>query len=76
MLTTYGSPPLNPVHPSHNNPAPASIRRMLFGGNLSLSLFSRGPTCKSQILQTLFHTQYAAVKPATPEDKWITYPPE
>lgn len=24
----------------------------------------------------LFHTQNAAVKPATPEDRWITYPPE
>lgn len=45
-FTMYGSPPLNPVHPIHNSPAPASIRRMLFGGNLSLSLFSLGPTCQ------------------------------
>ena len=53
-FTVYGSPPLKPVHPIHSSPAPASIRRMLFGGNLSLSLFSRGPTC--QIIYMCMHS--------------------
>lgn len=45
MLAAYGSPPLNPVHPIHSSPAPANIRRILFGGNLSLSFVDLGPTC-------------------------------
>lgn len=44
-FAAYGAPPLNPDHPIHNNPAPASISSTLFGGNLSLSLFNLGPTC-------------------------------
>ena len=44
-LTEKGSPPLNPVHPIQSRPAPASISRMLFGGNLCLSLLALGPTC-------------------------------
>ena len=48
-LATYGSPPLKPVQPIQSSPAPASIRIMLFGGNLSLSLVSLGPTCNIEI---------------------------
>jgi hypothetical protein len=47
ILAAYGAPPLNPVHPIHSRPAPASVRRMLFGGNASLSLAVLGPTCRS-----------------------------
>jgi len=43
-LAAYGAPPLNPDHPIHSNPPPASISSTLFGGNLSLSLFNLGPT--------------------------------
>jgi hypothetical protein len=60
MLAEYGSPPLNPAQPIQSNPAPVSMSRTLFGGNLSLSLVDLGPT------------QYAAVKPATPEERWMT----
>ena len=45
VFAAYGAPPLKPDHPIHSNPAPASISSTLFGGNLSLSLFSLGPTC-------------------------------
>jgi hypothetical protein len=45
ILAVYGSPPLNPAHPIHSNPAPANISSTLFGGNLSLSFVDLGPTC-------------------------------
>ncbi|TVU02375.1 hypothetical protein EJB05_52160, partial [Eragrostis curvula] len=45
MLGAYGAPPLNPAQPSHSSPPPAIMSRMLLGANLSLSLFSLGPTC-------------------------------
>ena len=44
MFAAYGAPPLNPDQPSHSSPAPVSISSMLFGENLSLSLFNLGPT--------------------------------
>ena len=44
ILAEYGSPPLNPAHPSHSNPAPANVNNTLLGGNLSLSLVNLGPT--------------------------------
>ena len=47
MSGAYGAPPLNPAHPSHSSPPPAIMSRMLFGANLSLSLFSLGPTCQN-----------------------------
>ena len=40
ILAAYGSPPLNPAHPSHSNPAPANVNNTLFGGNLSVSFQS------------------------------------
>ena len=49
ILALYGSPPLKPAHPIHSNPAPANISSTLFGGNLSLSFFDLGPTCKKYI---------------------------
>ena len=45
ILAVYGSPPLNPAHPIHSNPAPANMSSTLFGGNLSLSFVDLGPTC-------------------------------
>lgn len=46
VLATNGAPPLNPVHPIHRRPAPASIRMMLLGGvDLCRSLSDLGPTC-------------------------------
>lgn len=52
MLAAYGAPPLKPDHPIQSSPAPASMSSTLFGGNLSLSLLSLGPTCdtKSNVL--------------------------
>ena len=47
-LAAYGSPPLNPAHPSHSNPAPANINSTLFGGNRSRSFVNLGPTCQFQ----------------------------
>ncbi len=47
-LAARDVPPLNPVQPIHNSPAPASIRSILLGGNRSLSFGSRGPTCHNQ----------------------------
>ena len=44
VLTAKGPPPLNPLHPIQSKPAPASIRIILFGGNISLSLSILGPT--------------------------------
>ena len=44
-LAAKALPPLKPDHPSHRRPAPARVIRMLLGGKLSLSFFSRGPTC-------------------------------
>lgn len=53
VLAVYGSPPLNPAHPIHSSPAPASISSTLFGGNLSLSFFDRGPTCYKNVSDKL-----------------------
>lgn len=47
LLAAYGAPPLKPDHPIHSSPAPASINSILFGENLSLSLFSLGPTYRN-----------------------------
>jgi hypothetical protein len=49
-LGEYGAPPLNPAQPSHSRPPPAIMSRMLFGENLSLSLFSLGPTCQDHVV--------------------------
>jgi len=43
-LAAYGSPPLNPAHPSHSSPAPANISNTLLGGKRSLSFVNLGPT--------------------------------
>src|SRR5437764_14847710 len=64
MLDAYGSPPLNPFHPSHSNPAPTATIATLLGASTSRSRISRGPITA------------AATNPATPADQWITYPPE
>lgn len=56
MFAAYGAPPLNPDHPIHSSPAPASISKTLLGGNLSLSLFSLGPTYT--ICSKLSHAQH------------------
>jgi hypothetical protein len=48
MLGEYGAPPLKPAQPSHSSPPPAIMRSMLFGENLSLSLFNLGPTCEGK----------------------------
>ena len=50
---------MKPVHPSHSRPAPASTSSMLLGGNRSLSYADLGPT------------QYTAVRPAIPEERWM-----
>lgn len=47
VLAAYGSPPLKPAHPIHSNPDPANVSTTLFGGNLSLSFFTLGPTWNS-----------------------------
>jgi len=47
VLIAKGPPPLNPLHPIQSKPAPASIRIILFGGNISLSLSILGPTWSS-----------------------------
>lgn len=67
MLAEYGSPPLKPVHPIHSNPAPASIRSTLFGGNLSLSFVHLGPTYPMHayyiiIIYQLSHHQYHSIR--------------
>src|SRR5882762_8004502 len=60
----YGSPPLNPFHPSHRMPAPTAAIGKLFGTARSRSRFNRGPITA------------AATNPLTPAARWITYPPE
>src|SRR5580693_7949742 len=63
-LAKYGSPPLKPFQPIHRMPAPTSVTSRLFGGKLSRSACSRGPTTQ------------AAIKPEEAAARWITYPPE
>jgi hypothetical protein len=46
-LEATAAPPLNPAHPIHSNPAPASISKTLLGGNLSRSFVNLGPTYKT-----------------------------
>lgn len=62
MLAAYGSPPLNPDHPIHRSPAPANIRSMLFGGNLSLSLVDLGPTCDNISLKDHHRKVYSSIE--------------
>ncbi len=59
-LAKYGSPPLNPFHPSQTMPAPIETRGRLWGMNLAWSRASRGP-----IIQ-------AATKPLVPAARWMT----
>src|SRR5487761_1172542 len=58
----YGSPPLNPFHPSQRIPAPINTRVKLFGLR-RLSETTRGPTAR------------AAARAVIPADRCITYPP-
>src|SRR5579884_3821309 len=64
MFDAYGSPPLKPFQPIQRRPAPTASMATLLGASISRSLCSLGPITA------------AATKPATPAERWITYPPE